>query len=110
MTKIKPCPCCNGGVACSTGHATAGMRKARLRCDECGLEIVKVGVSDSDAILKAAQAWNARWERTCRLVRHDGCKSHGWWTCSECGARINGHPLSNPDKYCGRCGAKVVSE
>lgn len=47
-------------------------------------------------------------ERTCRLVRHDGCKSNGWWTCSECGARINGHPMSNPDKYCGRCGAKVV--
>ncbi|TNU89020.1 hypothetical protein FIC87_12535 [Eggerthella lenta] len=49
-------------------------------------------------------------ERTCRPVRHEGRKSNGWWTCSECGARINGHPLSNPDKYCGRCGAKVVSE
>ena len=112
MTKIKPCPCCNGGIACSTCHATADMRKARLRCDECGLEIVKVGVSDSDAILKAAQTWHARWERTCHVLPYAPDYSQGAFDkdgrCSERGHI--GYFKSGNYKHCPDCGAEVADE
>ena len=114
MAELEPCPFCKGEAVMVRQRKKGRTRdvvNAFARCKSCGARSKNVStlhVAERNLETYAARAWNARWERTCRLVRHDGCKSNGWWTCSECGARINGHPLSNPDKYCGRCGAKVV--
>lgn len=46
-------------------------------------------------------------ERTCLPVRHDGtARSHGWWTCPECGGHVNGSRLCR-SAYCQTCGIKL---
>lgn len=120
MSELKPCPFCGGDVKLirdpemehyvieCKNHAWGDPNETP---DMAAGDVSMVSWRDTEESKHALiETWNARWERTCRLVRHEGRKSHGRWTCSECGARVNGHPLSNPDKYCSRCGAKVVDQ
>ena len=55
----------------------------------------------------AANSWNRRAERTCRIVR----VQPGWWECDACGRSIR-WDLDEPPHvhYCPRCGARAVDD
>ena len=75
---------------CSSGHLPGGACSA----DEHG----------------AIEAWNARWERTCRNNSQEGGIS---LLCSACGAYtpwIADAVHAFAARRCGNCGAKVVEE
>ena len=110
MTELKKCPFCgcNAGVleyrqlhgptlykiACNSkkcrGHDSAGNVGSWL----------ENGWRESRE--EAAELWNRRAERTCRMV-DNGCEL----CCSECDAR---HEYDDDPKFCMCCGAKVVSD
>ena len=49
---------------------------------------------------QASEAWNTRWERTCKPIRKGTSVS-----CDVCGSELH-----DPYRFCGGCGAKVVDE
>ena len=60
MTKeLKPCPMC-GGVAFITTGSIVELWQQKVMCCECGLNIVRGGVSPSHAKERAVEAWNRR--------------------------------------------------
>ena len=103
MADLKPCPFCGGEAAVTC--LNKGQCQARVGCVGCGATINRYYRSKVDA----AEAWNARWERTCRdaLPEKHGEPIEGYWECSECGCEI-GDDCDAP-KYCPNCGAKVVA-
>lgn len=97
---MKPCPFCGGAGKIKGLNSTA----IYVRCCLCGCR-----TGSRRDIRKAIEAWNTRYERTCRIVPHghlitlsDGTKLYES-ACSECGAY-----LGDEDNYCSICGAKVV--
>ena len=57
--KPEPCPMC-GGVAFITTGNIVELWQQKVMCCECGLNIVRGGVSPSHARERAIEAWNRR--------------------------------------------------
>lgn len=127
--ELKPCPFCGGEARMSSGTHAIGRktyRTAKCTCRECGVTrsaVLDVCASLDEAESNAADAWNRRAERTCRMVdcsTHDTCvvnrelgngnivsMEFGYKQCSECGTYVFDCPTV---RYCPGCGAKVVSD
>lgn len=100
MRELKLCPFC-GGEAVFHEHERVG-----VECIECGAGFACV-YRDRD---EAAEEWNRRAERTCRMEYAGEVPpqiQYSCYFCSECGS-----PIYNDmePRYCLYCGAKVVDE
>ncbi len=117
MSGVKHCPLCadNGFVIASTRRKPSGEWDARMKCEECGIELVCSGATEDDALTAVLVKWNTRAERTCHPVEKFNEESP--WpklVCSECGRPLhvddavdeNGIEYSELQPYCG-CGARV---
>jgi hypothetical protein len=117
MTELKPCPVCNSanvGVRSwwNSLHETGYFAE----CMDCGCMVGFMAdpmgwcaaVYDTEA--EAAEAWNTRAERTCKLAYgEDDDGVDGWYT--QCGGwfaatRKDGR-MVHP-KFCQLCGGKAV--
>lgn len=99
---LLPCPFCGGealNVEWVTSHDERGWAVA-CKNPEC---LMNQGARILRTEAEAAEAWNRRAERTCRVVP-DGCMGR----CGACGADVFGDPDGNEGTYCPNCGAKVV--
>lgn len=112
MEGLKPCPFCGGEAKMHAAFANgiASRVGAYVECGSCGTWS-KTHWGDG-AQEKAAEAWNRRAERTCRIevdveeVETDlGMIEVREYWCSECYGR-----MADDDDYCPNCGAKVVGE
>ena len=104
MTKeILPCPFCGGEASKRLFYKG----KYRVHCNACDAHSGDVCDTEAEAI----QAWNTRAERTCKRVSSaievgevNGHKiAIPQYRCGECNRW-----LSDADKYCPNCGAKVI--
>lgn len=104
--ELKPCPCCGSASLETTENINESNNLGR-----CGAVWCECGLHMSARTLKDAMtAWNARAERTCRMMHVllfdeyavDGIE------CDECGW-IDVRDLDEPmPERCPGCGAKVV--
>lgn len=111
---VMACPLCgdSGFIKVATRCKPEGEWEARMKCEECGIELIKSGETEDAAITALLKAWNTRAERMCTNV-YAGRE----FECSECG--MQWHLLDREDEmeewahvrkpsYCPSCGAKVV--
>ena len=105
---LKPCPFCGGKAELFKGkfgfwHVKCGGRP------ECSvLPLTNSASTESEAIA----AWNARAERTCRLIRHGSLAnmpSFVCWSCSECGFGWHHSENDKQFSFCPNCGARVIA-
>ena len=111
MDKLKPCPFCGGEAELTSRRVNSGQTLYRYRCASCHAAIGRWhgGISGYD--YTAAETWNTRAERTCQRVSSaievgevNGHKiAIPEYRCGECNRW-----LSDADKYCPNCGAKVI--
>ena len=111
MTDLKPCPFCGGEAELETRKGCSGMTQYRYRCSECHAAKGRWHGGISGHPWTAAEAWNARAERTCE------CDSTLYWETGigesyyehelSCGHTIKAFDKELPN-YCPNCGAKVV--
>lgn len=105
---VRSCPLCgdSGLVKVATRCNPEGEWEARMKCEECGIELIKSGETEDAAITELLKAWNTRAERTCKPLYFEYGEGA---CCSECGRRLHydEHTESDYPPYCG-CGAKVV--
>ena len=108
MSELNPCPFCGGEARPMAQHWDDGSHIWWVECRVCGAEAKRC-----DDGLEAIDAWNARGERTCRVVKSE-LDGQMWvyrheFSC-ECGQRNLFTSNSTPPNHCPNCGAKVVSE
>ena len=108
MSELLPCPFCGGEARICAKSFTDGTAYAWVECGRCHAKS-RYSDSSEDLIL----AWNARGERTCRVVKSE-LDGQMWvyrheFSC-ECGQRNLFTSNSTPPNHCPNCGAKVVSE
>lgn len=104
MEELKPCPFCGGEA--ELWASEDGIYGVWCSNPDCYMD---VDTRDRTSKEAAIEAWNTRYERTCRIVQHghlftmsDGTELYES-ACSECGAY-----LGDEDNYCSISGAKVV--
>ena len=110
MSELKPCPFCWGEANMVDEGSECAPDRFWACCPNPSCFVEGTGVYSTEE--KAAEAWNARWERTC----HDSYDGREFG-CSECGAvahllirdEAGEWQRAMPDR-CPACGAKVVSE
>lgn len=111
---LKPCPLCGGTTMFKEYKPTVS---GVAICTECGARSpICRGDHTGGWRVHAADAWNRRAERTCRV----GCYPPGYEdnlhyeVCSECGTILTasrpGDRHAARASYCPRCGARVVDE
>lgn len=102
MTELLFCPFCGGEARFETYGGTA----CAVVCQTCGCGTPTMRL---DGGMIAADLWNRRAERTCRMEyneqwSHDEYYPTECYNCSECGhMTYDGVPT-----FCPNCGAKVV--
>ena len=102
--ELRPCPFCGGEARLETYGGTA----CAVVCQTCGCGTPTMRLDDG---MIAADLWNRRAERTCRMEyneqgSHDEYYPTECYDCSECGhMTYDGVPT-----FCPNCGAKVVDE
>lgn len=131
--ELKPCPHCgNGSLLMIARRASiyplpdVKVFEGRVLCEECGGAMLlshktrddtpdETGVSELREILR--ERWNARAERTCRIVEtkdRDGSgRPYGIsLRCSACNRQLKKNLVTSwrGISYCYYCGAKVVAE
>ena len=102
MSELKPCPFCGGEA--HTYHNNLW----HVGCENAlnGCVTMSAFVTEAEAI----DAWNARAERTCRLIRHGSLAnmpSFVCWSCSECGFGWHHSENDKQFSFCPNCGARV---
>lgn len=90
---LKSCPFCGGEA--EYGLTFAG---EEVYCKECHAAMPRISTKE-----KTIEAWNTRYEQTCRAIQ---AKSLIACTCSECGTMLANWCMNR----CPNCGAKVVGE
>lgn len=108
MSELKPCPFCGGqpGRFLSKQNLDEDSYYISYECTKKDHSIRVSGDSDAEAI----DAWNTRYEPTCKNV-FDGCCENGF-ECSVCGNEISdceAYYVHGTWNYCSKCGRKVVS-
>lgn len=106
MTELKPCPFCGStNIYVDEYDHHCGNKRWRVVCLEC-MGQVDAGIWQSK--LPAIEAWNTRYERTCKFIEvgddYDEIYAQVY-KCSNCGMANIGTAF-----FCPNCGAKVVSE
>lgn len=101
---LAPCPFCGGEAEVTC--LNKGQYQARAGCGGCGATINRFFRSKADA----AEAWNARWERTCHMDYMSLYDEEGadGIECDECGWSELYDPGYPRPAHCPGCGAKVV--
>lgn len=107
--ELKPCPFC-GGEAHIAERLTYGGKLYGACCSGTlcpGSEPFPWCLDYEDA----ADAWNRRAERTCRMVRARWDDGECVWgcRCTACGDRFT-YETGTTWRYCPACGAKVLGE
>lgn len=77
-----------------------------VMCEVCGI-CGPYALSEKRAI----ERWNARTERTCRLICHGSLAnmpSFVCWSCSECGFGWHHSENDKQFSFCPNCGARVI--
>lgn len=137
MTELEPCPFCGKEAVVRDFGLYEGMRDIRVGCVDAFLPRGDWGAPKSPCPVspiaynwsigaetpeQMAEAWNARWVRTCQMLNDDWDDSFGEYKhlyecgiCSEstallCCINENGDTEWVKPKFCGNCGAKVVGE
>lgn len=102
--ELKPCPFCGGEARFETYGGTA----CAVVCQTCGCGTPTMLLDDG---MIAADLWNHRAERTCRMVRARCDDGECVWgcRCTACGDRFT-YETGTTWRYCPACGAKVVEE
>ncbi len=117
--ELKPCPFCGGGANAWEYEddqdvfdpTSLGWIDTRcitwycVGCESCEISISRLSKDDAEA------AWNARAERTCRMVPiWEEPDANGYMTCKcdVCGWMADYAADSKPTGWCAKCGAKVV--
>ena len=104
MSELLSCPFCGGEARFETYGGTA----CAVVCQTCGCGTPTMRLDDG---MIAADLWNRRVERTCRMEyneqwSHDEYYPTECYNCSECGhMTYDGVPT-----FCPNCGAKVTDE
>lgn len=104
MTELKPCPFCGGNGIEEYIYFPDEPPSMRIICGEC--QKAATNYMDVD---KAINAWNTRYEPTCKLTDIDmytGEIQLGKFECSACGNTYLGEPY----RHCPNCGAEVIEE
>ena len=103
---LRPCPFCGGEARLKEYKPTVS---GVAICTECGARSpICRGDHTGGWEMHAADAWNRRAERTCRVVSAKECGGVGYAPgCSECGWQMAGSMWHN---YCPNCGARVIRE
>lgn len=107
-TDLKPCPFCGGVANVIDHHNDDGSVSVGCNNDTC------MGFSGLGWLFKteaeAAEAWNTRAERTCKLepleafyITANMLDQTEWGVCSNCGTAS---PIDST--YCCECGARVL--
>lgn len=104
MTELLLCPFCGGEARFETYGGTA----CAVVCQTCGCGTPTMRLDDG---MIAADLWNHRVERTCRMGKvfvYGAYKEYPdeCYECTECGYT----PEDENPSYCPNCGAKVVDE
>ena len=101
MTELLPCPFCGGEARFETYGGTA----CAVVCQTCGCGTPTMRLDDG---MIAADLWNRRAERTCRMEYNeewsgDELYPTECYNCSEC------HHMTSDGmpNYCPNCGARV---
>lgn len=107
--EVMACPLCgdSGFVKVATRCKPEGEWEARMKCEECGIELIKSGETEDAAITALLKAWNTRAERTCRL--HDADYYSPGAVMCDCGAYWFPENAKSSFVFCPNCGAKVVN-
>lgn len=120
--ELKPCPFCGGEATMSSyTYSLSGLgTQYKVECEGHDCPAQPTVDWHYWTAEEAAEAWNTRAERTCRIVKKwsDSDYVDGWrYRCSECMCFI---PVNERDpetgdvisaaNYCPNCGAKVVDE
>lgn len=98
MSDLKPCPFCGGEADMNDEGAECSPDRFWACCTNHKCFVEGTGVCATEE--EVAQAWNARYERTCKPI----CKGTSI-SCDACGSELH-----DPFRFCGGCGAKVVDE
>ena len=123
MSELLSCPFCGGEASIGRrdyffeDSNEYAMSAHYVECSTCYVRTIEYKSKDG-----AADAWNRRAERTCRMVdcgSHDTCvvnrelsngnimsMEFGYKQCSECGANAFDCPTV---RYCPNCGSRVVT-
>lgn len=99
MSELKPCPFCGGRAELQDDLGREDRIFYRAVCGDVGCQGHYCN-SWSMTPEEAAGRWNARHERTCRIVYREGAPA-----CSACWCE-----LAYDSRFCDCCGAKVVDE
>ena len=117
MRELKPCPFCGGEASMESGRYQLDdvmysfAHVECLSCGACGSGFTEEEKPVESLEALAADAWNRRAERTCRMEynerwSHDEYYPTECYNCSECGhMTYDGVPT-----FCPNCGAKVMDE
>ena len=130
MGELKPCPFCGGEADEYEGDYGNG-----VYCMNCGAMVgepihLEFRVTERVTYEQAIEAWNTRYERTCKNLAEPDEMCDSPFCCSECGARgpygeaiyaIGGCEKDDDGnvtfwdawpmwRFCPNCGARVVSE
>lgn len=102
--ELKPCPFCGGEAKIRTLGGTANKQYyATHDCVECKIDLIETWLFDTEQ--EAIEAWNTRYERTCKFIEvgddYDEIYAQVY-QCSNCGAANIGTAF-----FCPNCGAKV---
>lgn len=113
MSKLKPCPFCDGPATfCTTLEITGGYG-AIVLCMRCNAKTDSLYAHDEeDAKIMAAACWNTRAERTCHPVEqlppNESLSTPVRLSCGHVVEGIVDGEARMLPNFCEVCGAKVV--
>lgn len=99
--ELKPCPFCGGKA--ETVHTRSGDDFVRCVDKSCHARTRNYHEAESLAV----DAWNARYEQTCRFEPDGMMDDKLWHACSLCGGYVT-TDYDTPD-FCPHCGARVIA-
>lgn len=112
--ELKPCPFCGGEpIMSSYTYSLSGAGiQYKVECERHNCPAQPTVDWHYWTAEEAAEAWNTRAERTCRMdyVGYIGTEESraSIYQCSKCNMRYMSANVPDPGEYCMACGAKVV--
>lgn len=101
--ELKPCPFCGGNPDV---YSWNGGGVVWVRCRSCGIDYKAYANAD-----EAIEAWNTRYERTCKMIPNGETDFAATLACSACGNVESVYAISSDEfNYCPNCGARVEGD